>query len=309
MNAIEAAGQNPQTLAQRMAQSKVPVLEGLRYAMSLAEALRKIHDTGLAHGAVSPACIQITRTGLELLPALGSAGTVTPYTAPEVAAGGPADSRSDIFSFGAILYELLTGRCLFKGDTPAALAESVTRDAAPPSGSPAVDRLLATCLAKDPAARCQRVQKLLLELKLLSVAVRRAESTTSDRHEAAETALRAEIRELETRLNATVSRLEQAIAQVAERITGLERLIEASGGRVEQVEQAMATIHQDTAVLRDTVSEDFHMFEVALRQQAASVESTRTAVAQTDDLVERVVEALESLQTAVLDHADDRAAA
>src|SRR5690349_5764682 len=115
MNIAETAG-NSQTLGQRMAQSRIPVPEALRYAMILAEALRKVHDSGQVHGAVSPGAIAVTRNGLELLPALGSVGTVTPYTAPEVVEGRAADSRSDIFSFGTILYEMLTGRAAFSGE-------------------------------------------------------------------------------------------------------------------------------------------------------------------------------------------------
>ena len=115
MTTTEIVG-NQQTLAQRMTQGRIPVPEALRYGMILAESLRKVHDAGQVHGAVSPASLAITRSGLELLPALGSAGAITPYTAPEVVQGRPADSRSDIFSFGAILYEMLTGRPAFSGE-------------------------------------------------------------------------------------------------------------------------------------------------------------------------------------------------
>ena len=127
MPTLEAVGTISQTLAQRMAKGRIPVPEALRYSMLLAEALRKIHESGQAHGAVSPSCIALNRAGLDLLPALGSMGFVTPYTAPEVVQGKPADSRSDIFSFGAILYEMLTGRAPFQADSPAALAAAIDR--------------------------------------------------------------------------------------------------------------------------------------------------------------------------------------
>jgi len=329
------------------------VPDALRNAMILAEALRKVHDAGQVHGAVSPDCIAITRTGLELLPALGCAGDITPYTAPEVVQGRPADSRSDIFSLGTILYEMLTGRPAFSGEGPA-LADALATASPAPSGSPAVDRLVASCVAKDPGARWQRMQKLLLELKLLAVAVQRAESP---RREVVDPvpAIRAELQQVESRLaarlegseaaieavNGRISRIEQAvqdtiaglghleqalkerISQVertagealsrmdraaSERITRVEQALGAAGGdRMEHMERAVESIRRDTAALRESVSEDLAMFDKSLKSQNTAVESARTAVAQTDDLVERVVEALESLQSVVLEHSDDRA--
>src|SRR5271165_4094711 len=167
---IDMTGTPTQSLAQRMAQGRIPVQDALRYSGLLAEALRKIHEGGQVHGALTPGCVALKGSGLELLNALGSSGEITPYTAPEVVQGHIADSRSDIFSFGAIVYEMLTGRAAFKGDTREALTAAITGSAPAPSGSPAVDRLVASCLAKDPASRLQRVQKLILELKLLAVA-------------------------------------------------------------------------------------------------------------------------------------------
>jgi hypothetical protein len=83
------------------------------------------------------------------------------------------------------------------------------------------------------------------------------------------------------------------------------RETEAAGERVGRLEQAVEAARQQTATLHQSVSEDFLTFEQGLKSQAVAIESTRTAMAQTDDLVERVVDALESLQTFVLDpHAD-----
>jgi serine/threonine protein kinase len=138
----------PQTLAQCLSQGRIPVAEALRYSMMLAEALRKIHESGRAHGAVSPATIGLTATGLELLPA-PSIDDAVAYKAPEVLDGLPADSRSDVFSFGCVVFEMLSGKRAFEGTDRSAMA---------PSGSPAVDRLVGSCVVKDPAARIQRVQ-------------------------------------------------------------------------------------------------------------------------------------------------------
>jgi uncharacterized protein (DUF3084 family) len=379
-----------------MAKGRIPVPEALRYSMLLADALRKIHESGQAHGAVSPSCIALNRAGLDLLPALGSMGLVTAYTAPEVVQGKPADSRSDIFSFGAILYEMLTGRAPFQGDSPAALAAAIMNSAPPPSGSPAVDRLVASCIAKDPAARWQRVQKLLLELKLLSVAVRRSEPPSAARPQA-DLAIRAEMQQIESRLTGRLAKCEQSLEAVNEHLARMEQLLQATVDRSEKLataadtarqesaaarqesaaawqesaaarqesatarqestaaqqesaaarqestaarqesttsrqesaaarqesaaarqestaarqeaataRQESATARQESATLRESVSEDLGLFERSLKSHAATIESVRTAMAQTDDLVERVVEALESLQSVVLDHSDER---
>src|ERR1035438_2484375 len=91
-----------QTLSQRLTEGRLPVGEALRYAMMLAETLRKLHDAGQVHGAVSPAGIVLADSNLELPPASPS-DEITPYTAPEVVSGRPAEAVSDIFSYGAVL--------------------------------------------------------------------------------------------------------------------------------------------------------------------------------------------------------------
>jgi len=302
MPTIETTANTSQTLAQLMAKGRIPVSEALRYSMMLADALRRVHDSGQAHGAVSPSCVALNRAGLELLPA-NDAESITPYTAPEVVQSKLADSRSDIFSFGAVLYEMLTGRAPFQGDSPEALAAAIMNSAPPPSGSPAVDRLVAGCMAKDPAARFPKMQKLVLELKLLLVAVRRSESAPRPQPDPL---LRAEMQQIEARLSGRLSSCEQSLAAIHERLDRMEQLLNATVERAGRIEQEVATCRQDGASLRETISEDLANLDRALHAQAASIESVRTAMAQTDDLVERVVEALDSLQSVVLDHSEDR---
>src|ERR1700758_3648415 len=95
------------TLAIRMSEGRIPVSEALHYAMSLADALRKLHDAGKCHGAVAPSAIVLTSSGIDLIPSLGPQATVPPYPAPEVLQGQPADARSDVFSFGSVVFEML----------------------------------------------------------------------------------------------------------------------------------------------------------------------------------------------------------
>jgi hypothetical protein len=206
--------------------------------MSLADALRKLHDAGKAHGAITPSCIELTATGLDLIPSLGPSATVTPYTAPEVLQGQPADARSDIFSFGALVFEMLTGRRAFDGDGQTELKLALCNSAPPPSGSPAVDRLVTSCVAKSPAARWQRMQKIIMELKLLTVAARRADAAPAARG-VSDTAMRSQIQQLEGRLTARLAAYEKNIAT----------LQEASGQAVESLREQLAGVHTQLAAV------------------------------------------------------------
>jgi hypothetical protein len=334
------------TLAQRLAEGRLPVSDALRYAMMLAESLRRLHDEGRAHGALSPRCVVLKNGTLELVP---GSGAITPYTAPEALEGRSVDARSDVFAFGAILYEMMTGEHAFEG-VGGTLATALATATPRPSGSPAIDRLLANCLAKDPAARWPRMQKILMELKLLTVALRRAETPAAQRHtEAADAALRAEMRQLEARLAARMDAQERTMSEIRDVTTKLveavrgqvgvlesgmaaaqERVnrsehnaeavekrvtaqfvggLEAAGEHIAKVERDLETLRSSAAKFEKDVAVDLHDLEAAIGAQEASVQSARTAMAQTDDLVERVVEALESLQSAVLEQSEDHAPA
>jgi len=355
------------TLRQRLSEGRIPVQDGLRYAALLAEALRKLHDDGRVHGSVTPDAIALTAEGLDLLPAVPGIVRVTAYTAPEVAADHkPADARSDIFSFGSVVFEMLTGRRPFEGETESAIMESLCGAPAPPSGSPAVDRLLAGCLGKDPGTRWQRIQKVQLELKLLTAAARRASAAPAAPKSSGVTdaAFRDELAQFEARVNAKLQAHERAGAEIqrsaGEAVDNLrEQLsalgvqlaaaqeqvgrgadvgpaIEAAGERIAahaqrgidglnervafleqnpatpseplaaQVETGLESLREQLSELHNHVAADMHEFEVNLKAQSSAIDSARTAMAQTDDLVERVVEALESLQSTVLEQSEDR---
>ena len=340
------------TLAQRLGEGQLPVAEALRYAMQLAACLGKLHDTGKVHGAVTPSNTVLVVGGVELLPApAGVGGAITPYTAPEVVQGRPADARSDIFAFGAILFEMITGRRAFEGESRVTLAASLTQTPVPASGSPALDRLVGPCLNKNPEARSQRMQKVMMELKLLSVAVRRSEAgaAAAPRRDtaAADTgAVRAEIQQLEGRMearlldqeksasemhrsaNEAMSSLQLLVAamkselaanheQAMERTGGgldqaateaifarVDRGFEVLNARVAGIERTVEEMRRHSAQFENNIAADLVDLEQSLKAQSGSIESARTAMSQTDDLVERVVEALESLQTAVLDQGE-----
>ena len=144
-------------------------------------------------------CLQ--KSGVDSL--ARSAATVTPSAAAEVA-GEPADARSDVFFFGTLAFEMLAGTPGVGWRRPTGLTLAICNAAPPASGSPAVDRLVAGCVAKAPSARWQRMQKIMMELKLLTVAARRADAEPVARG-VSDTALQSEIQHLEGRVIARLA--------------------------------------------------------------------------------------------------------
>ncbi|HEY1494580.1 MAG TPA: protein kinase [Candidatus Solibacter sp.] len=324
------------TLAQRLSEGRLPVADALRYGMLLAESLRRLHDSGKIHGAVTPINLSMAGEGLDLLPAPEwTKGAITPYTAPEVLHGREADIRSDIYSFGAILFEMLTGRRAFEGETRVALVSNITHAQIPTSGSPAVDRLIGACLSKNPETRTPRMQKVIMELKLLSVAARRTEPAAGAgvRRDPLDSAsVRTEIQQLEGRIAARFQAHERAVIDLQRSMDDAVRAMKAqiagmtaefaaaktslsfSGGggtldgasneRVHAVERKVEEMRQYLSRFERDMAADLVDIENSLKVQGAAIESSRTAMSQTDDLVERVVEALESLQSTVMDQGE-----
>jgi dienelactone hydrolase/predicted Ser/Thr protein kinase len=164
-----------------LAEGPLSVAKALEYGAQVAGALEAAHARGIVHRDIKPANIMITRDGrakvldfgLAKLAERGPAETTmtgvgtqpgliigtASYMSPEQAQGLPTDARSDVFSFGAVLYEMLTGRRAFSGATDVSIITAILRDDPPPARQmraavpPDVERTVSHCLAKDPAAR------------------------------------------------------------------------------------------------------------------------------------------------------------
>jgi len=179
------------TLADRIAQGPIPLDEALPIAKQIAEALEAAHEQGIIHRDLKPANIKVRNDGtVKVLdfglakafepPAASSAGaTMSPtlsvhatqagiilgtaaYMAPEQARGKTVDRRADIWAFGCVLYEMVTGRRAFQGEdistTLAAVLRADPEWSALPSATPnSLRRLLSRCLKKDPKARLRDI--------------------------------------------------------------------------------------------------------------------------------------------------------
>ena len=182
-----------QTLSARLGRGRMPLDEALRIGAEIADGLAVAHRAGLVHRDLKPANVMLTRTGAKLLDfglakaaagetaradeptqqALTQAGVVfgtVGFMAPEQLDGRQVDQRSDVWAFGCVLYEMVTGRRAFDGPTPAAVAAAILeRDPPAPSAiEPAIpgalDRVVRKCLARDPDARWQSAADLRDEL-------------------------------------------------------------------------------------------------------------------------------------------------
>ncbi|MCA1612321.1 MAG: serine/threonine-protein kinase [Acidobacteria bacterium] len=192
-----------ETLAGRLSKGALPLEQTLRFGVEIADALDKAHRQGIVHRDLKPGNVMLTKSGVKLLDfglakvfaptgsisgvtALPTMAGSTPltqegtilgtfqYMAPEQLEGREADGRSDVFAFGAVLYEMATGRKAFEGKSQASLIASILTSEPPslstiqPMTPPALDRVVRTCLAKDPDDRWQSAHDIASELKWIA---------------------------------------------------------------------------------------------------------------------------------------------
>ena len=196
----------------------LPVEQVLKIGAEIAQALEKAHQHGIVHRDLKPANIMLTKAGAKLMDfglakpevaiasrAIGPFTPSTPtmnlasltaaaspltqkgsivgtfqYMAPELLQGAEADARSDLFSFGCVLYEMITGRRAFEGKSQLSVFSSILEkdpepiSASQPLAPPMLDRVVRACLAKDPADRIQSAHDVAMDLRWI------ADSTTAE---------------------------------------------------------------------------------------------------------------------------------
>jgi Tol biopolymer transport system component len=187
-----------ETLEQTLKKGAMPLGRALQYAIEIAEALHSAHRAGITHRDLKPGNVMLTRAGAKLLDfglakfgaranafisatampttpkTLTSEGTIVgtfQYMAPEQLEGKNADERTDLFAFGAVVYEMVTGRRAFAGDSRSSLIAAILRDEPPPMAAiqpvapSALDAVVRACLAKDPDARLQSAHDVAQQLR------------------------------------------------------------------------------------------------------------------------------------------------
>ena len=181
------------TLADRLEKGALPLDQALRYGIQIADALDKAHGQGVVHRDLKPANIMLTKSGVKLLDFglaklmpkdanVDSMATVTKmtregaivgtlqYMAPEQLEGKAVDARTDLVAFGEVLYEMVTGERVFKGESQASLIGAIMNSEPPalaslqPMTPLALGHVVESCLAKDPEDRWHCAHDLRDEL-------------------------------------------------------------------------------------------------------------------------------------------------
>ena len=210
-----------ETLAARLGRGPLPLDQVLKIGVEIAEALEKAHRQGIIHRDLKPGNVMLTKSGAKLMDfglaksnsvfqSKGVDSSLTPstptmnmsvlsapagpltqhgmvvgtfqYMAPEALQGQPADARSDIFSFGCVLYEMITGKRAFDGKSQLSVLAAIldkepeALSALQPNAPPALDNVVKNCLQKNPEERFQTAHDVKLQLKWIGEG--RASSTS-----------------------------------------------------------------------------------------------------------------------------------
>lgn len=261
--------------------------QAIELGLSLAREIKNRHAKGMVLAYLDPDHIQwdgASATILENAPAL------SPYSAPEQLAGSQPDERSDIFSFGAVLLHMATGQAPFGGQTPEEWkAAQTAREASLPDGvPPGLARVLNRCLEMAPNQRYQTTRALAVELKLLASELRRSRAAI-DLHkrlfaiEAQLAALTAGQTAHKTEHDGATSAFRQSLEDLAARTKDHAAERAAASAAIDSI--------QDT--LRD--------IELKVEAQRCAITSIESSLAQTDEVIEHMVDTFDLVNRPALE--------
>jgi serine/threonine protein kinase len=242
--------------------------EPFRKAISLADALRLLHRKGEVCGHLEPSQIMWDPSGAKL----GHCGDpgLTAYLSPEQLRGEPADARSDIFAFGAVVYELFSGRKAFPAEDTECLKREILEETPTPLADvpEQISRVVSRCLEKNPEDRWHRMHSVLVELKLAHATARQVHSLAD--------------------WKGKVSALQSHLATQDERLATHQATHESLASEIGRIQEAQAAIQDSLSTLRK--SDDV---------QKKAIESLEVAASQADEVVEHVVEAFGMMHQAM----------
>ena len=353
------------SLKNLLEQAPLPAAQVSRHALQMAMALRSAHESGRIVGILDPSRIYLNAGGA-VIDAAGEAPSA--YAAPELLAGARPDVRSDVFGFGAIVHQMLTGVPPFAGTSapetaPSGLSGSIPGEPLPSAAAErqALERVILQCLENNPNRRWQSARAICMELRLLNGAARR-QQTVPDPRRSLEALVREQVLRIETEVGTRmvswergVLALQQMTAEIAARIgsceqglAGLQGAVQqqqeevhALAGSVEQkfglqtqaaqalqgavertecrlnsavdsigaCERTMVEIRGAGAESAEALQASIQALQERLGSQSESIEVLRAAVGQTDDLLERMVDTIDSLQSFVFERTAELASA
>jgi serine/threonine protein kinase len=267
------------TLSSRLSQGALGLEQSLLYGLGLAQALKCAHEKRKFLGDLHPDRILLDNTGVRLADVAADA-TPTPFSSPEQLAGGTPDARSDVFAFGAILMAMLSGQ---------PNASPYGGDLANLNGASSdVKRLVARCLAADPAARWQRASALVIELKLAVARLYRTQHEQDLRQQL--TAIRSGIGSLGEQLSHQDAAHSEFSSEVRARLDEARRRLEEQGAKSAQTASGLKEVQHRVVSLEKTIA-----------AQAGAIECVESAITQTDEVLEHFVDVFNTLRYEVRD--------
>jgi uncharacterized protein YukE len=257
-----------------------------------------LHEDGSVFGNLTPETVEIENNAVTLRPGARRDG-LTPYSSPEQAHGGAADVRSDIYSFGVILYELLGGKPPVvpedQDQDQDTLRKAILEWEPPPLAdvSPSTELLVGRCLAKDPTRRWQRIGAVLTELKLADTAAHYAQRAPEWRVMMA--SLRSQVEGVGERLAAHQSAQETVTSEFRKSVTVLEAKAAEQQAKATSAAESIEEVRTSATKL-----------EKLVQCQGRAIQAVEAAVSQTDEVMVHVVEAFDEIHKSLLEHGETK---